>query len=44
MKCLALRLSEEFQDLADIKVLIGVLGIQTVEAAEVVLEELFNKS
>jgi hypothetical protein len=37
MKCLALRLGEEFQDLDDVKVLVGVLGLRTVADAELIL-------
>jgi hypothetical protein len=37
MKCLALRLGEEFQDLDDVKVLIRVLGIRTSAEAESIL-------
>jgi hypothetical protein len=34
MKCLALRLGEEFQDLEDVRSLLKTLGIRTLEDAE----------
>ncbi|MGD1069839.1 MAG: hypothetical protein ABSB15_06835 [Bryobacteraceae bacterium] len=37
MKCLALRLGEEFQDLEDVKVLIRALGLRTVDEAQSLL-------
>ena len=37
MKCLALRLGEEFQDLHDVRVLIRALGVRTVTQAESIL-------
>lgn len=37
MKCLALRLGEEYRDFDDVKILIGVLNLRTVAEAEVVL-------
>ncbi len=37
MKCLALRLGEEFQDLEDVRVLIRKLGVRTVAEAEAML-------
>jgi hypothetical protein len=42
MKCLALRLGEEFQDLADVKVLIRALGLQTVADAEAILGRYYS--
>jgi hypothetical protein len=37
MKCLAMRLGEEFQDRSDVAVLLGVLGLRRIEDAEAVL-------
>jgi len=37
MKCLAMRLGEEFQDLDDVKVLIGFLGLKTMAEADLIL-------
>ena len=37
MKCLALRLGEEFQDLDDVRVLIRTIGIRTISHAETIL-------
>ena len=37
MKCLSLRLSDEFKDLDDVRVLIRALGLQTVAEAELIL-------
>lgn len=44
MKCLALRLGEEFQDLEDVKVLIREIGLRTVEEAESVLAAYYELS
>jgi len=41
MKCLAMRLGEEFQDRDDVVVLLNVLGIQHVEDAEAALARYF---
>ncbi len=41
MKCLAFRLGEEFQDFADIEVLIRVLGLATVAEAETILSRYY---
>lgn len=41
MKCLALRLGEEFQDLADVGVLIRALKIGSVAEAERILERYY---
>jgi hypothetical protein len=41
MKCLAMRLGEEFQDLHDIKTLIGALKLKTVAEAEAVLSRYY---
>jgi hypothetical protein len=37
MKCLALRLGEEFHDLGDVAVLVRVLRLRTVSEAEAIL-------
>jgi hypothetical protein len=37
MKCLAMRLGEEFQDLNDVKVLVRTLSLKTIEQAETIL-------
>jgi hypothetical protein len=37
MKCLALRIGEEFQDVGDVRVLIGMLGITSLAQAEEIL-------
>jgi hypothetical protein len=36
MKCLAMRLGEEFHDRSDVAVLVGVLGLRRIEDAEAV--------
>ena len=41
MKCLAMRLGEEFQDRHDVAVLLRVLGLQRVQDAESVLARYF---
>ncbi len=41
MKCLALRLGEEFKDLDDVKELIGVLKLRTVTEVESVLGQYY---
>jgi hypothetical protein len=41
MKCLALRLGEEFQDLDDVKTLPGVPGLRTVADAEVIPDQYY---
>ena len=42
MKCLALRLGEEFQDLQDVAVLVRVLGLRTVAEAEFILGQYYD--
>jgi hypothetical protein len=42
MKCLAMRLGEEFQDVGDIAVLIRELGIRTLAEAESVLGQYYD--
>ena len=42
MKCLALRLGEEFQDLADVTVLLQVLEVRTVASAEAILAQYYE--
>jgi hypothetical protein len=37
MKCLAMRLGEEFQDRDDVAVLLKILGLRTLEEAEAIL-------
>ena len=37
MKCLALRMGDEFQDLGDVRFLINALGVRTVPEAEAIL-------
>lgn len=44
MKCLALRLGEEFQELSDVSVLIRELGLRTVAEAESVLCQYYDLS
>jgi hypothetical protein len=39
MKCLALRLGEEFQDLDDVRVLVRAMGLRSATEAEAVLEQ-----
>jgi hypothetical protein len=41
MKCLALRLGEEFQDIEDVRLLIGVLGLRKVSDVERILERYY---
>lgn len=41
MKCLAMRLGEEFQDRADVAVLLKLLGLQRVEDTEALLARYF---
>jgi hypothetical protein len=41
MKCLAMRLGEEFQDRNDVAVLVGTLGLRRIEDAEAVLARYF---
>jgi hypothetical protein len=41
MKCLALRLGEEFQDLDDVRTLVGMLGLRTVAEAEAILGQYY---
>lgn len=42
MKCLAMRLGEEFRDLDDIAVLVRELGLRTVAAAESILGQYYD--
>jgi hypothetical protein len=42
MKCLALRLGEEFQDLQDVAVLVRELGLRTVVEAESILGQYYD--
>ncbi|MSV32087.1 MAG: hypothetical protein EXQ57_06160 [Bryobacterales bacterium] len=42
MKCLALRLGEEFQDLQDVAVLVRELGLRTVAEAESILGQYYD--
>ena len=42
MKCLAMRLGEEFQDLADVAVLVRELGLRTVAEAESILGQYYD--
>ena len=42
MKCLAMRLGEEFQDLADVAVLVRALGLRTVAEAESILGQYYD--
>ena len=42
MKCLALRLGEEFQDLGDVTVLVRELGLRTVGEAEAILSQYYD--
>lgn len=42
MKCLALRIGEEFQDMDDVKTLIGALGLRTFAAAEEILARYYS--
>jgi hypothetical protein len=44
MKCLALRLGEEFQDLQDVAVLLRELGVHTVSEAEAILGQYYELS
>jgi len=41
MKCLALRMGEEYQDLQDIKVLIHAIGLKTLAEAEAILKRYY---
>ena len=41
MKCLAMRLGEEFQDRSDVKLLLGILGLHTLDEAEAVLSRYY---
>jgi hypothetical protein len=41
MKCLALRLGEEFQDIEDVRLLVGVLGLRKVSDVERILERYY---
>ncbi len=41
MKCLAMRLGEDFQDLDDVRVLIDALGLKTVAAADEILGQYY---
>ena len=42
MKCLALRLGEEFQDLGDVAILVRELGLRTVGEAESILGQYYD--
>jgi len=42
MKCLALRLGEEFHDLQDVAVIVRQLGLRTVEEAESILGQYYD--
>jgi hypothetical protein len=42
MKCLALRLGEEFQDLGDVSVLVRELGLRSVAEAESILGQYYD--
>ena len=41
MKCLAMRLGTEFQDLDDVKVLVGFLGLKTMGEADLILGQYY---
>ncbi len=42
MKCLAMRLGEEFQDRADVAILVDVLGLRRIEDAEALLARYYS--
>jgi hypothetical protein len=42
MKCLALRLGEEFQDLADVTILVRELGLRSIAEAESILGQYYD--
>jgi hypothetical protein len=44
MKCLALRLGEEFHDLGDVAILLREMGLQTVAEAESILGQYYDLS